>query len=322
MAFQFSRWDLSICFSALLAGVLAFGLLSGLQAQNLQNTDTQIRSRDLQSRALPDLGEETGEGDYEDDGEFGKLLKLQRASPWYVIPYASARGYWTSNVLLANTGTEGDTVFVETQGFNAGYRITPDWRVQLGYNYQLTRYEEKDFLDTDGHNPEFSSTYRLPWNFQLTGGFRGTWLNDPHNDVEIYREANPYGNLFQSHSFFEDRLTWFYGYQFDQKYANPHVFNRYEHTLSMGLTYVWSRQLVSQLAIRQNWQFFEFRAPSAFDAAREEWISTASLQTIWQPLPWMQVSAFAMGTHDNSRYAVRDYSVANLGGEVRFFWKF
>lgn len=307
--------------AALLAGWFLFGLVAPAVGQN-GNAGTQYRSRELQNLALPDLGEQTGEGDYEDDGEFGKLLKLKRADPWYVIPYASVRGYWTSNVLLTSNSTEGDAVMVETQGFNAGYRITKDWSAQAGYNYQLTRYEEKDFLDTDGHNPEFSSTYRFPWKIELTGGFRATWLDDPHNGIEVYREANPYGNLFQSHTFFDDRLTWFYGYQFDQKYASPRVFNRQEHSVAMGLTYVWTPQLVSQLALRQNWQFYEFRPPSIFGEAREEWISTASLQTVWQPLSWLQVSAFAMGVHDNSINAVRDYNVGNVGGDIKFFWRF
>lgn len=303
------------------AAIILLALVAHLPAW-AQNSNTQVQSRQLQQQALPGLGEDDSQGEYEDDGEFGRLLKLQRAKPWYVILYVSARMYWTSNVLLTSNSTQDDRILVETQGFNAGYRITPDWRVQLGYNYQFTRYDDKVFLDTNGQNPEFSTTYNLPCDFQLTGGFRGTWLVDPHNSVEIYREANPYGALSYSQSFFDERLTWFMSYEFDQKYANPHVFNRDEHTVSTGLTYVWLPQLVSQLVLIQNWQFYEFRAPSVFPGAREEWISTAALQTVWQPLAWLQVSAFAMGTHDNSINAIRDYNVANMGGEVRFFWKF
>ena len=283
--------------------------------------DTQIRSRELQQQVLPGLGE--GAAEYEEDGEFGKILTLKRAKPWYIIPYASARGYWTSNVLLTNIDEESDEIFVDTQGLTAGYRITKDWRVQAGYSYQLTRYHDKVFLDTNAHNVEFGSTYGLPWDFQLGGGVRGLWLNEAHQlELEIYKETNPYGSLMRSQSFLDDRLNWFYGYQFDQKYASPRNFDRIEHTLFTGISYAWMPNLLSQLVFRQNWQFYDFRAPSAFPKAREEWISSVALQTVWQPFPWLQVSAFGLATYDNSVNAARDYDAANLGGEVRFFWKF
>lgn len=298
-----------------IAFLLAVAAPSSLRAQKPPNA--QVQGKELEKTQLRELPKWE-----EDDEDLGKILTLKKPKPWWVVPYASARGYWTSNALLSYQGEKGDSVWVETQGVNAGYRITSDWNVQAGYNYQLTRYQENQVLDTDGHNVEMSTTYNLPWNWQIGAGERGMWLDPTHQAVQIYRENNPYAVVIQSWDFLEDRLNWFYSYQYDRKYAHPVTFDRDEHTVFTGITYSWLPNVVSQLVLRQNWQFYD--APSFPGAAtgRQEWVSTVAAQTIWQPLNWLQVSAFALTSYDNSINAAYDYKLANLGGEVRCFWKF
>ncbi len=296
-------------------------LSSSLLAQNSPNPDAQIKNKQLQQQALPGLREVDAEFDGDDD-EFGKILTLQRSKSWYVTPFASARGYWTSNALLANKSEKGDTIFTETQGLNAGYRFSSDWQIFAGYNYQLTRYDENPALDTDANSTEFGTTYKLPWEFQIGTGVRGLWLTAPHQGVEVYRENNPYATISQSHNYLDNRLTWFYGYEYDHKFTNPVGFERDEHTVYMGTGYSWMSNLLSQLVIRQNYQFYDFRPPALPVNGRQEWVSSVILQTVWQPLPWLQVSGFSLASYDNSVNSTRDYKVANAGGEIKFFWKF
>ncbi|MBV9463175.1 MAG: hypothetical protein JO317_03005 [Verrucomicrobiae bacterium] len=300
---------------------LLIGLL-GLAASfhgRAQTPDTQAQSRELQN--LGSLAAPSSDASDETQDEFGQIVPLQRNQPWSITPFASFRFFTTSNALLAERDETGDTVWVETQGLTAAYRVMPELRVAASYNYQLTRYDQTSFLDTDGQNADFNASYQLPYNLQLTAGLRGQWLTSPHQDVEVYREGDVYGNLVGTYDVCED-LLWFYGYQFDQKYANPRAFDRQEHTVFTGLSYRWCPDVVSQLVLRQNWQLYKFRAPSAFDSARQDWISSGSLQTIWQPLEWLEVTAFALGVYDNTVNADRDYNVYNLGGELRLFWKF
>jgi hypothetical protein len=287
-----------------------------------QNADTQMRSKEIQREGLRGATEKDMGWPEEEDEEFGKIQTLKAAKKWFVMPYASARGYWTSNALLANKGEKGDTVFVETQGLNAGYRLTKDWNVQAGYNYQLTRYDENPVLDVDAHNANFLTSYQLPWDFQLSAGVNGMWLISPDQKVEVYRENNPFASLVRSQNFLDGRLYWYYGYQYDHKYSNPVGFERDEHSVFTGVSYAWLSNLVSQVGLRQNWQFYDYRPPAEPVNGRQEWVSSVALQTIWQPLSWLQISAYGLAVYDNSVNANRDYKVANCGGEIRAFWKF
>lgn len=296
---------------------LLFFVAFVLDAQDPQ--DTQAKTKELEKQTI-DLKENPA--DEEEDEEFGKLLTLKRTKPWFIIPYASARGYWTSNVLLANKGEKGDAVFNESQGFSAGYRLNNDWRIQTGYSYQLTRYQENPALDIDSHNLEAGTTYKLPWNLQLGTGIRGLWLTSPQQEVEVYRENNPYVSLSQTYSFLENRLNLFYGYQFDRKFTNPIGFDRNEHAIFSGISYSWLPNLLTQVVLRQSWQFYDFRPSTNPVNGRQEWISSVVFQNVWQPLSWLQVSAFGITSYDNSINSTRDSKVANLGGDIRVFWKF
>ncbi len=307
------------CFGGISAAalLLSFVLTPSLRAQN-QNPNAQVQGQQFQKdQPLLSKWQE------DDEDDFGKILTLKKSKLWWVAPYASARGYWTSNALLTSgPGEKGDSVFVETQGVNGGYHISDDWSVQAGYNYQLTRYSENPVLDTDGHNLEFSTSYQLPWHWQLGAGDRGMWLDAPHQGTQIYRENNPYVNLIQSWDFFQNRLSCFYGYEYDRKYAHPVTFDRDEHTVFSGASYLWKPNLVSQLVLRQSWQLYDAPSFTGATTGRQEWVSTVVVQTVWQPLNWLQVSAFGLTGYDNSINSTRDYKVANAGGEIRLFWKF
>ncbi len=302
-----------------LVSVGALGLLSVACGQTTPNA--QIRSEQIQRQVTPSLQDDIASLPGVED--FGEFVVLKKTKLWDITPFASARGFWTSNALLQdNGGVKGDAVFVIDQGVDAGYRITSDWQVRAGYDYQLTRYRNYSFLDTDAHSANFQTIYQAPWDFQLTAGLRGLWLNSPYQPEEIYRENNPFGILSQSHSYLQDRLTWYYGYQFDRKWTNPVGFDRDEHSVFTGVSYAWTPQLVSALNLRQNWQFYDFRPPPSPVNGRQEWVSTVSLITVWQPLNWLQISSFALGSYDNSVNASGDYRVVNAGGEIRVFWQF
>lgn len=303
-----------------MAAVFCAGAVPFLSAQ--AGRDAQVQTHEIQKDVLHGKTDKDFGWPEDEEDEFGKILSLKPAKRWYVTPYASAQGYWTSNALLANNGEKGDTVFVETQGFNSGYRLTDDWNVQAGYNYQLTRYDENPSLDVDTHNANFLTSYQLPWDFRLMAGVNGAWLNSPDQKVEIYRECDPFAGVQQSHTYLDGKLYWYYGYQFDKKYTHPVGFERMEHTVYTGVSYAWLANLVSQLGLRQNWQFYDYRPPSEPVNGRQEWVSSVALQTVWQPTPWMQVTAFGLAAYDNSINATRDYKLANCGGEIRFFWKF
>lgn len=297
-------------------------LLVGMCVVPLWGQDTQMKTQQIQKEAItPGEGKDIGWPE-ETEEEFGKILTLKPAKKWFVTPYVSARGYWTSNALLANKGEKGDTVFVETQGLDTGYRLTKDWRIQGGYNYQLTRYDENPALDVDANNANFLTSYQLPWDFQVSTGVNGMWLTSPDQKVEVYRECNPFVSLVRSHTFLEGNLYWYYGYQFDKKYSNPVGFERVEHSVFTGVSYAWLSNLVTQLGLRQNWQFYDFRPAAEPVNGRQEWVSSVVLQSVWQPLPWLQVSAYGLTAYDNSINATRDYKAANLGGEIRAFWRF
>ena len=301
-------------------GFLVIGTPLSFQGNAQENSETQVKSREIQDLTAPGTG--TAAGAWEDDEDFGKIEVLKLARPWSVTLQTSVRGFWTSNALLARKGEKGDTIFVESQGLTSSYRLTRDWRVEAGYSFDLTRYDENPLLDTDAQSAYFSTSFQFPYDWQLGAGVRGLWMTSPHQNVEVYRECAPYGSLVHSHDFLDDRLTWFYGYQFDHRFTHPVGFERDEHTIFTGASYSWRPDLLSQMVLRQNWQFYDFRPPSQPVNGRQEWTSTVGLQTIWQPLSWLQVSSFAMVSYDNSENASRDYKAANLGGEIRAFWKF
>jgi len=128
---------------------------------------------------------------------------------------------------------------VETQGFDSGYRINKEWQVQGGYNYSMTRYQENMILDTDANSGYVSTSYQLPWNWQISAGERVLWIKSPDQGVEVYREHNPYVSVVQSWGFLENRLNAFYGYEYDHKFTNPIGFERNEHTVFTGASYSW-----------------------------------------------------------------------------------
>ncbi len=305
----------------LITFVLTVACFSPLQAQ--QGSDVQMRNQELQTQGQSSLRKFEGQFDGDENEDFSQLLTLKRSKSWYITPFASASGFWTSNPLLASRGAKGgDTVFSETQGLDAGYRFTPDWQIQAGCSYQMTRYDKNPFLDADARSANISTSFQLPANWQLTMGVRGLWLTSPHMGVELYRENNPFASVSQSWSFFDSRLNLVYGYEYDHKFTNPVGFDRDEHTVFTGLSYGWLPELASQLVLRQNTQFYDFRPSTAPVNGRQEWVSSVVLQTVWQPLPWMQLRAFGISSYDNSVNAASDYKVINAGGELRFFWKF
>ncbi len=286
--------------------------------------DARVQSQELQKVTSPsqDTRDAMGWPKEEEGDEFGSLVELKKTKNWFLMPYASAEGYWTSNVLLANSGEKGDSVFTETQGILAGYRFSSDWNISAGYSYQLFRYAENPLLDVDSHNANFSSSYQLPWDFQASVGLNGLWLDSPDQKAQVYRENNPYLTLTQTHYFLQDRLTWNYGYQFDKKWAHPIGYDRIEHSVFTGVSYSWLSNLTTQLGLRQNWQFYDFRPPEAPVNGRQEWVSSVVLQTVWQPLSFLQVTAYGLTVYDNSVNAAFDYKLANCGGNLRFFWRF
>lgn len=312
--------------SAFVQGLIIFCALgwllwSGSVVLAQTEPDAQIKSQEIRKQALPEP-RAADEKDDEEEDELGKLLALKRAKSWSVTPSVSARGFYTSNAFLSNKGEKGDTIFMETQGVTAGYRFSRDWQLQADYSFQLTRYDENSFLDTDAHSTGLRLLHQFDWDWTVEAGLRGLWLTTPHGEVEVYRENNPYLVFTHSHGFLDDKLNWFYGLQYDHKFTHPVSFERNEYSLFSGVSYYWLPNLVSQLVLRQNWQFYDFRPPANPVNGRQEWISTVGLQTVWQPLSWLQVSGFGFTTYDNSVNAGRDYKVANLGGEIRVFWKF
>ena len=316
----FIRQNLTFAAAFLLAVVITLPLYAQ-QKKDDEETNARIKNRELQ-KATASPRAELPKWSEDDEDDFGKLLTLKKSKPWWVTPFASARGFWTSNALLGARAEKGDSVFVETQGFNAGYRINKEWSVQAGYNYSMTRYSENMVLDTDANSCDLSTSYQLPWNWQVSAGDRALWIKSPDQGVEVYREHNPFVSVVQSWGFLENRLNAFYGYEYDHKFTNPVGFERDEHTLFAGASYSWMNNLVSQLVLRQNWQLYDFRSSAAPVNGRQEWVTTLALQTVWQPLSWLQVSAFWLNIYGNSVNSTRDYKAANAGGEIKVFWKF
>lgn len=305
--------------------VLAFLLLlegGSVSVHAQAAADAQIKSQQTQRETDATWQQSKSLFDQDEQEDLGHITLLKKPKSWFITPRVAVRGFWTSNALLASRGEKGDSVFVESQGVDAGYRINPDWDLAAGYEYSLTRYDENPVLDTDAHACSFNTTYRLPWNISLSGGVRGLWLNAPHQGAEVYRENNPYFGVNRWHGFCDDRLVWYYGLQYDHHFANPVVFDRDEFSVNTGVAWSWLPNLISQLALRQSWQFYDFRGPPLLVNGRQEAVSTVALQTVWQPIDHLQVSAFGVTSYDNSVNSTRDYKVANVGGELKFFWKF
>lgn len=311
----------------ILSGILPFlsWLSLSVQAQNNQNMnpqESQIQTQELYEKNIfaPLKPKSQEEKDW--DKEFGRLFELTRPKPWSITPYASSLGFWTTNARLSRTAEKEDWVLVQRQGININYRIDENWRVATSYSFEMIRYDGNVNLDTNAHIPEFYTSYRLPWNWNVTIGDRGTWLDSPRSDTQIYRENHPYFLLTQSHSYFNHHLYWSYGFQYDRRFTHPVSFDRNEYTVFTGISHDWTPKLISQFVLRQNWQFYDFRSAAQPVNGRQEWNSSGILQTIWQPFSWLQLTGFAMAVYDNSINSTFDYKVANVGGEVRFSWKF
>ncbi len=324
--FTLSRRQLYILFYVV---PILCGLLLAVQAQNNQSTDareTQVQTqelykkKDLPALLKPKSGEAGQATDW--DKEFGRLFELKRPKSWSITPYVSTLGFWSSNARLDSESEKDDWALIQRQGVNMNYRINKNWRMGVNYAFEVIRYDRNVDLDTDAHIPEFYTSYRLPWNWNVTAGDRGTWLDSPHRNTQVYRENRPYLLLTQYHSYLHHHLDWFYGAEYDRKFANPVSFDRNEYTVFTGISHDWAPKLVSEVLLRQNWQFYDFRSAAQPANGREEWVSSGTLQTIWQPFSWLQVTGFVMGIYDNSVNSTHDYDVVNLGAEARFSWKF
>lgn len=291
-----------------------------LRAQTTENA--QIKSQQAQRQTEADWQQARMLFDAEQQEDLGLIAPLKKSKPWFILPRVGVRGFWTSNALLTNAGEKGDSVFVDFQGVNAGYALTPEWSAVVDYEFSLTRYSENPALDIDTHACSFDTVYRLPWNISLDAGLIGLWLYAPHQETEVYRENNPYFNVSQWNGFFDNHLIWSYGLQYDRHYAHPISYDRNEYTAMTGVSWSWLANLVTQISLRQSYQFYDQRTPPLLVNGRQEWVSTAALQTVWQPLDWLQISAFGVTSYDNSVNDTRDYKVANVGGEIRAFWKF
>ena len=312
-------------FSVLVCAILFFSYSNTLVlAQNNPNTQMQTHELLKNDASIPSgLVKSESQKGKEWDKEFGHIFELEHPKPWNIIPYSSTLGFWTSNARLERQAEKDDWVLLQREGVDFNYRIDENWKLTTSYAFEMIRFDRNADLDTDAHIPEFYISRRLPWNWNVTIGDRGTWLNSPRSDTEVYRENRPYILATQSHRFLDNHLSWFYGFQYDHRFANPVSFNRDEYTLFTGITHDWTPKLVSQFLIRQNWQIYEFPNPNMNPStSREEWVSNGILQTIWQPLSWLQVTGFTMGVYDNSDNSARDFKVGNVGAEVRLFWKF
>ncbi len=310
----------------ILAGILL--LLSPLSvfAQAQDNPNTQIQTQDLLKKDVPLPSKSVKAKSAEEkewDREFGRIFELEHPKPWTITPYSSTLTFWTSNARLDSQAEKEDWVLLQREGVNLNYHLDENWKLGAGYAFEIIRYDRNADLDTNAHIPEFYINRRLPWNWNVTIGDRGTWLDSPRSNTEVYRENRPYLLATQSHPYLNNHLYWFYGFQYDHRFTNPVSFDRDEYTLFTGVSHDWTPKLVSQFMIRQNWQIYDFQNPNTNPStSREEWISSGILQTIWQPLPWLQITGFAMAIYDNSINSARDFKTGNVGAEVRLFWKF
>lgn len=303
-------------------------LLVCVQAQDLPNAsarESQIQTQEILKKDVllpsPSAKPESQE-DQELGKEFGRILELDRPKPWSITPYSSTLGFWSSNARLDREAEKEDWVLLQREGINLDYRINERVRLGVSYAFEMIRYDRNADLDTDAHIPEAHASFRLPWNWNVSVGNRTTWLDLPRSNTEVYRENRPYLVATQSQSYFDHHLYWFYGFRYNHRFAHPVSFDRDEYTVFTGISHDWTPTLVSQFIIRQKWQVYDFRNPSQPENGREEWISSGMLQTVWQPLSWLQVTGFAMATYDNSINSTHDYEVGNVGAEVRLFWKF
>ncbi|MBI4027252.1 MAG: hypothetical protein HY360_19865 [Verrucomicrobia bacterium] len=308
---------------------LVVGLMAWPIFAQQNREDTIRRSQELQKETAPSFRETptVAEAGAEDE-EFGELLTLKPNKRGAITPYVRARGFWTSNALLSSgPGEKGDSVWMETEGVDASYRFSPEWLIFADYNFSMTRYDENPFLDSDANNTSFGTSYKLPFaqDLRISAGIRGLWITSPHQEIEVYRECNPYLSLVNVQHYLDNKLAWFYGYEFDKKYTNPLVFERIEHTIFTGVGYEWLPTLSSQAVLSGNWQIYDFRPPTSGNTSfqgRQEHLASVSLETVWQPLSWLQIAVFGSTAYDNSINRGFDYKVANVGGEVRGFYKF
>lgn len=284
-----------------------------IQTQELLKKDVLVPSKAVKTKSAEEK---------EWDKEFGRIFKLEHPKPWSITPYSSTLGFWSSNARLDREAEKEDWVLLQREGVNLNYRIDENWKLGASYAFEIIRYDRNADLDTDSHIPEFTMKRRLPWNWNVTIGDRGTWLDSPRSDTEVYRENRPYFLATQSQSYFDHHLYWFYGFQYDHRFAHPVSFDRNEYTLFTGISHDWTPKLVSQLVIQQKWQIYDFQNPAQPSNGREEWISNGIFQTVWQPLSWLQLTGFAMASYDNSINTIHDYKVGNVGVDIRLFWKF
>jgi hypothetical protein len=256
------------------------------------------------------------------ENEFGRILELERVKPWSLTPYSSTLVFWTSNARLARTGEKTDGVLVQRAGADFIYHLDENWLVGVDYRFEIIRYHRNTDLDTNSSLPEVYVTRRLPWNLTVTVGDRETWLDLLHGNATQYRENSPYLLATQFHAYLDNHLYWFYGLQYDHRFAHPASFNRNEYQVFTGITHDWMPQLVSQVILSQDCQLYASRSQAQSLNRRQEWISNGTLLTLWRPLSWLQLTGFAVAAYDNSINGVYDYKLVNLGAELRLSWKF
>lgn len=275
----------------------------GLRDEPYQTSTGSDESHAVSSPNDPDLGEQA-------------ILKRQEAYQPFTIS-AAAPVFYTTNVALARTNEQGDTIFAPAFGFSYVPRLTPTLYASFSVGQQQFYYDRFDALEFGSFDARAGLTYLIPRAHDLS-----LHIEYAYNRLT---SGDSWDEFFSSHGIgLSAEMPFRIGraqlitvgtdmlldIHSEPEEPARHDFNFYVG-YAVNLTRALTLNAVGRLAVRDY-----------TDDDRTDVGEIFSLGATYRVCQWFNVAFTSTFAHNDSSRDVFDYDVANVGGALSFNWRF
>lgn len=250
------------------------------------------------------------------DLDLGIQVILKRREAWQPFRFfADASGFYTNNVGLTKTGTQGDSYFFGDVGFTYERKLTDELRFETTVRQGFFRYNQFTSLDFEDMNAGTGLSYEWKklWNLTFFGRYNFERMTQQDISRDFFREHTLTLGAQKTFLFAHNNYA-YAGYSSIFGFAAPTLAERDEHGIFAGGHYNFTRKFSGELYYRV----------AAFDysSGRTDLNQTVVATLVYIFNDYARLTASASFTSNRSNHSVFDYNAVNTGGGLALQLRF
>lgn len=297
-------------------GLVAFSPVQAQQEGQIQRAETLQDTPGLRGSGLLNFNETQEDDLYtpatpgDDDIGLQLLLKEEDEAKYFTF-YASAAGYYTTNIALTNSPEVDGAFFSEQAGLTYSRPFLGSFVGFLAVRQQSIRYDRLSGFDFDSLIGDVGLTYvaREFYDLNIYFRYRYNRLMEPFFGEGFFDNNTLTFGLQKYWNY--SRGIWFYaGAEGIFGYSEPSVNQRDSGVLYFGGNVDLTRRLSVQL-------FYSMAYHAYNNIERDDFNQNLSLLFIFQLTDWASINFQGSWANNISSRSVFDYDAFNLGGGLQ-----